>query len=295
MSCVFPSGSFVVLLWARRLAVIGVFVTGVSFLLLTIHARFWGLSDPSRVPIYFWGVPLGVMLFLLAAAAICAALGAAWLDRIRRPWEYMVRTRTARTWIVLLKILLINLLAAGLIDSGLVLFAARAALNVYGFAWCGMTGLSFPGLSQGGYPGPPGEWLAFEMLIPNLVAQFICARYGAGQVSWRFRRNSRFVIQLWFHTLCYGLPLLALVFLFDIGTLLFDTTGSWWEIVVPTLWPTYCYFSAMAAGGRYVGRRAMLLVGKCVRCGYWLRGSMSARCPECGTRVRAGLPVVSNS
>lgn len=165
-----------------------------------------------------------------------------------------------------------------MIESGLVLSLARSIAVIVQLL-CGGTVY----LRCGGYPGPPGSTTGLAALLfpPNLLCQYLCARFAAATLSARLSRNARFVAELWWKTFYYGLPLLAIVLVYDLITCLADVAGTWVDAFVLT-WIPCCYIVAMFWGRTIVRRRAIATMQLCPNCRYCLRGSQSAVCPECG-------------
>lgn len=181
--------------------------------------------------------------------------------------------RNSNVQIVL--VVLENLLATGVILSGVILAAARL-----------VTGSKF---YPEGYPGGGGSVLALCLFVPNVLLQYICVRTAVRIISRGLTNKRRFILFLWQRTLLYGLSLVLFVFCYDVVTLTTRSpmTGAWSLVVIWSGWLVYFVLSPLLIGWTTLLRRARVICPLCPRCRYWLRGATTNRCPECGLRLTA--------
>ena len=186
-----------------------------------------------------------------------------------------VRNTCLGSWV--LSAILFNVLATTLIASGAVLTSVR-------FILAAVRGVWIPGhiLGRAGYPGGLSATAVLMLLVPNLALQgaMVCA--AVATLSPRLLCAS-FVGRVWREIVLFGLPLVAVVFLYDVISFFIDDDSS--LLVLICSWALYCYCSALLVGRRMLRRWWRGMLGICPRCRYGMAGKPMIVCPECGFRL----------
>ena len=146
-------------------------------------------------------------------------------------------------------IVVINVGVAILVDSGLIIWAARSCRGE-------MIRL-FPFLGYRRYPGGYSEeMLATCLLIPNLFAQAVCVRAVIRFFAPEFVGSTSFRRTVWRRALLWGVPLILAVFVFDLVTSAVGTSefASMYFLVawmlIFGLSAMLCIFAKGSAGAR---------------------------------------------
>lgn len=184
----------------------------------------------------------------------------------------------------LLVLALENLCTSVLIGSGILLFIAHALTYcVQVFCVQLLIGSGFS-IYKGGYPGGV-DWEDMLFLTGlSLVTQYLMVRLAVRHVSRRLKRNSRFLFDVWKKVYCHGVPLIAIVLVYDVLTVSFDIRVL--DFFVLSCWTVYLYLASLLFARRRVAFRARRICPLCPQCGYWLFPKVSANCPECGRPIQ---------
>jgi len=179
--------------------------------------------------------------------------------------------KPTRATLHILTVVIENLLVASIIYSGCLTYLAGLIAIIS--LWSGGT------IYTSGYFGYSLTEIPL-LVVLNISLQYICVRGAARTLSPTLAKRQGFVCLLWKKTFFHGIPLLLLVFLREcINAQIFSPFAL---LGTSLVWFSYCYVVSLLLGRNYLRARDILINRKCPHCRYWLRGTTTNRCPECG-------------